>query len=222
MQVAHRRSLRILSVLAPIALASCGATATTATSTTVAPISSTTLIPPTVTAAPGTTAAPTTTVVEVTPKITTAVFAKSSASPNYSININYPVVSGLLSSVDESNINSQISNAVNSWSQSFAQNLSLGSSNLQSSTSSMLNGSYKVILADGKIFSVQFVLQTSTPTSPAVATTISTLNFNLSSGTLLSLPGLFKTGSNFLSILSRDARSQLTQQQLLKELRLLQ
>ena len=207
-----RRSSKVWSVVAPLLLASCGATATTATTSSTAPISSTTLVPPTVTAAPGTTAAPTTTVVEVTPKVVTQTYVKSSSSPNYSINISYPVVSGLLSSVDEANINSQIANAVNSWAQSFAQNLNLNSSNAQSTSSSTLNGAFKVILADSKIFSVQFVLQTSTGNSATAGTTISSLNFNLSSGTLLSLPGLFKTGSDFLSILSRDSRSQLSQQ----------
>jgi hypothetical protein len=114
--------------------------------------------------------------------------------------------------VDETNINSQITNAVNSWAQSFTQNLNLNSSNAQSTSSSTLNGAFKVILADSKIFSVQFVLQTSTANSATAGTTISSLNFNLSSGTLLSLPGLFKAGSDFLSILSRDSRSQLSQQ----------
>ena len=212
MQLASRRLTKIFSLLAPVLLAACGATATTASTTTTAAIATTTLVPPTVTAAPGTSAAPTTTVVEVTPKVATAVLAKSGSSPSYTINISYPVVSGLLSSVDESNINSQIVNAVNSWAESFTQNLSLGSANAQSTTSSTLNGAFKVILADSKIFSVQVGLQTSTPTSATAATTISTLNFNLSSGTLLSLPGLFKSGSDFLSILSRDAKSQLAQQ----------
>ncbi|MDA8196869.1 MAG: DUF3298 domain-containing protein [Actinomycetota bacterium] len=212
MKVAKLGKSRIFAILTPLVLAGCGATATTATTTTAPSLSSTTLIPPTVTAAPGTTAAPTTTVVEVTPNVSASVFAKSSTSPNYTINISYPVVSGLVSSVDESNINSQIANAVNSWAESFAQNLSLGSSNVQTSTTSTLNGAFKVILADSKIFSVQFVLQTATASNAAATTTISTLNFNLSTGTLLSLPGLFKSGSDFLSILSRDSRSQLQQQ----------
>ncbi len=212
MRVPIQRSSKVWSIVAPLLLASCGATATTATTTSTAPMSSTTLVPPTVTAAPGSTAAPTTTVVEVTPKVATATYVKSGSSPNYSINISYPVVSGLLSSVDETNINSQITNAVNSWAQSFTQNLNLNSSNAQSTSSSTLNGAFKVILADSKIFSVQFVLQTSTANSATAGTTISSLNFNLSSGTLLSLPGLFKAGSDFLSILSRDSRSQLSQQ----------
>ncbi|WP_201731831.1 DUF3298 domain-containing protein [Acidithrix sp. C25] len=155
----------------------------------------------------------TTTSPSVVPTQVSQTYSKSGSSPSFSVNISYPVISGMTSSSAQNGINSQIYGAVASWANSFMQNVAMAASSGSGPNGvSNLTGSYKVTLLDARLASFQFVLNTAAAAASAPNTSIQALTFSLASGTVLSLSDLFGTNNSFLTTLSNQARAQLTTQ----------